>query len=245
MHCFFVRSGEVTGDQILLTGGEAHHIRTVLRLQHGSIIELFDGTGTIYRAEIQHLGLDGIQCRIVKKSTEQTNDSFPITLAQAVLKGKKMDVVVQKATELGVTTLIPVLSRYSEPGSNISRRIQRWQRLMLEACKQSGRPVPMRISSAKALAEIPIASFPYPVFCWEKETQTLPAPGHLSIPGSILVLIGPEGGFDTEEVEWAMNNNCQIITLGPNILRAETAALAAVSIMKYLGDLTTLGVGNK
>jgi 16S rRNA (uracil1498-N3)-methyltransferase len=239
MRRFFVRPEDITGETILLTGPEVHHLRTVLRLQPGQMIELFDGTGTIYQAEIQNMTPDSIRGRVIRKYVEHVRDPFPITLAQGILKGKKMDVVVQKATELGVATLIPVLSCYCEPGKNLERRIDRWQRIVLEACKQCGRANPMRISPVQALADISVASFPYSVFCWEKEKRSLLAPGYLAVPGQVLLLIGPEGGFNDQEVEWATDNNFQSVSLGPYVLRAETAALAAVSIMKYLGSLTS------
>ncbi|HHD64395.1 MAG TPA: 16S rRNA (uracil(1498)-N(3))-methyltransferase [Desulfobulbaceae bacterium] len=237
MRRFFVRPEEITGETILLTGPEVHHLRVVLRLQPGSNIELFDGTGTIYQAEVQNLTPDSIRGRIIQKYVELVHDPFPVTLAQGILKGKKMDVVVQKATELGVATLIPVLSCYCEAGKNLERRIDRWQRVVLESCKQCGRANPMRISSVQELADISVAAFPYPVFCWEKEKRSFLTPGYLAVPGQVLLLIGPEGGFNDQEVEWATDNNFQSVRLGPYVLRAETAALAAVSIVKYLGSL--------
>jgi len=237
MRRFFIRPEQIAGDTILLSGVEAHHLRTVLRLRPGRMIELLDGTGTIYQADIQESASDSIRVQITRRYTETIHDPFPVTLAQSILKGKKMDVVVQKATELGVATLVPVMSRYCEPGRNLEHRGERWQRIMTEACKQSGRAVPMHIGPIVSLDELSVADYRYPVCCWEKEEQALLEPGYLSIPGSVLLLIGPEGGFHEQEMEWVCGNPFQIITLGPLILRAETAALAAVSIVKYLGGL--------
>jgi 16S rRNA (uracil1498-N3)-methyltransferase len=96
----------------------------------------------------------------------------------------------------------------------------------------------MRIAPILSLDELPAADYAYPVCCWEKEDTAFLEPGYFSIPGPVLLLIGPEGGFHEQEMEWIYGNTFRIITLGPHVLRAETAALAAVSIVKYLGGLS-------
>lgn len=238
MRRFFVRPEQVTDTCISLSGVEAHHLCSVLRLRPGQVVEFFDGTGTVYHAEILHIKSSMIKGRIVRRYVEQIADSFPLTLAQAVLKGQKMDLIVQKATELGVATLLPVISRYCEAGRNIESRMGRWQRIVIEGCKQCGRTVPMQISPIILLEDINTADYAYPVCCWEKEEQSLLTPGYLSTSGPVLLLIGPEGGFHKKEMEWVCGNDFRIITLGLHVLRAETAALAAVSIVKYLSNLT-------
>ena len=238
MRRFFVRPEQITGACISLTGAEAHHVRSVLRLRPGQVVEFFDGTGTVYHSEILRIQSSLIEGRIVRRYVEQIADPFPLTLAQVVLKGRKMDLIVQKATELGVATLLPLISRYCEPGRNIENRIARWQRIVIEGCKQCGRAMPMQISPIMSLEDIITADYSYPVCCWEKEEQSLLRPGHLTTPGSVLLLIGPEGGFHEKEMEWVYANNFRIVTLGMHVLRAETAALAATSIVKYLSSLT-------
>ncbi len=237
MRRFFVCPEQITGACIALTGAEAHHVRSVLRLRTGQVVEFFDGTGTIYHTEILLIQSNLIKAKIVHRYVEKIMDPFPLTLAQAVLKGRKMDLIIQKATELGVATLLPVFSRYCEPGKNINNRMARWQRIVIEGCKQCGRAIPMQIAPIIQLEDIIAADYGYPVCCWEKEKQSILMPGYLTTPGSVLMLIGPEGGFHKEEMEWILRNNFQIISLGLHILRAETAALAAVSIMKYLSSL--------
>ena len=241
MRRFFVSPDQIKGLDITLTGAQAHHIFSVLRLQPGGVIEFFDGSGTVYQSEILQVRPNLIKARIIRQYIARLDDPYPLTLAQVVLKGKKMDVVVQKATELGVNILIPVISRYCEGRKANSDRINRWQRIVIEACKQSGRSVPMRIAPLTALDELPIADYRYSICCWEKEQKKLLLPTHFEEAGEILLLIGPEGGLHEKEIAWAQANDFHIITLGPYVLRAETAALAAVSIVNYVGSLAMTG----
>ena len=243
MRRFFVSPDQIQGARITLKGAEAHHLRSVLRLQPGRIVELFDGSGTVYKAEISAIRSNFIEARIVRKYVARLDDPFPLTLAQVVLKGKKMDVVVQKATELGVNILIPVISRYCEGRKVNSDRITRWQRIVIEACKQSGRAVPMHIAPVTSMDTLSVVDYRYRICCWEKEKQSLLLSSYLEVAGAILLLIGPEGGFHEQEMEWVRDNGFRIVTLGPHVLRAETAALAAVSIVKYVGSLARAGCG--
>ncbi len=241
MRRFFVRPEQITDTSISLSGAGAHHLRSVLRLRSGQVVEFFDGTGTVYQTKILTLRSNLIEGEIIGQYVPEIDDLFPLTLAQVVLKGKKMDVVVQKATELGVKTLIPIISRYCEGGKNSAGRLGRWRRIVIEACKQSGRTVPMHIEPVMPLDALSVEDYHRAVCCWEKEKQALLLPEHLGIAGDILLLIGPEGGFHDLEIEWVKDNNFHVITLGPHVLRAETAALSVISIIKYLGLLAQAG----
>ena len=243
MRRFFVSPDQIKEEHITLKGAEAHHLRSVLRLQPGRMVEFFDGTGAVYQAEISTVQAGLIEAGIIRQHVVRLDDPFPLTLAQAVLKGKKMDVVVQKATELGVNTLVPVISRYCEGKKANSDRISRWQRIVIEACKQSGRSVPMRIAPVTPLEELPVADYRYSICCWEKEQKKILLPAHLEKIGDILLIIGPEGGFHQHEIDWIQGNDFHIVTLGPYVLRAETAALAAVSMVKYVSALAVADCG--
>jgi len=234
MHRFFVPPQAIDGETVVLSGNQAHHLRTVLRIRPGQTIELFDGTGAVYRTEIQKISENTIEGHIIGHLVESARPDFPLTLAQGILKGKKMDLVLQKATELGVDILMPVLTRYCQQQKNLERRMQRWQRIVLEACKQCGRSVPMLITPVVTLQDLPVASFQYPLLCWEGEEQAMVHPELFIVPGKVLLLIGPEGGFHKQEVQWAGDQGFQAVTLGPLVLRAETAAIAAVGIIQYL-----------
>jgi 16S rRNA (uracil1498-N3)-methyltransferase len=237
MRRFFVQGRDIRANTFVLSGAEAHHICSVLRLKSGDVIELFDGTGTLYVAELHIISKNTVEGRITSQYTEVSTDSFPLTLGMGILKGKKMDLVVQKATELGVKTLIPLITRYSEQQKNLNRRMERWQRIVLEACKQCGRSTPMQISTVCPLQEIPIEYFRYSILCWENEKTSVIKPGFFTQPGPIALLTGPEGGFHEKEIRWAQNNNITMTTLGPLVLRAETAAIVGVGIMSYLSTL--------
>lgn len=239
MRRFFVQENAIQGDTVILAGAEAHHMRSVLRLKPGDTIELFDGTGTLCQIELCKVSKNRVEGRITNQHTEVRNDPFPLTLGMGILKGKKMDMVVQKATELGVETLIPVVTRYCEQQKNLDRRMERWQRIILEACKQCGRATPMEILPVRPLQELSIEQFRYSILCRENEEQSVVGLDFFSLPGPTLLLIGPEGGFHEDEIHWARGNNMYMTTLGPLVLRAETAAIAGVGIIQYLSGLQT------
>ncbi len=237
MRRFFVRADQVNGDIVTLTGCEAHHISSVLRMRTGQVVEFFDAAGTVYQTEITSLTTRALQGKIIYRFVDRISEQFPLTLAQGILKGKKMDMVVQKATELGVDSLLPVISRYCVAGKNIERRLNRWQRIVTQACKQSGRSVPMTIEPIVRLEELVVTDYSYRLCCWENEKEALLTPDYLCSAGKILLLIGPEGGLHEQEIQRIREMNFYIINLGRHVLRAETASLAAVSIVQYLGRL--------
>lgn len=237
MHRFFIPPQAIDGDTVVLSGSQAHHLHTVLRIRAGQPVELCDGTGAVYHTEILKCTENSVQGRITGQVIESAGTDFPLTLAQGILKGKKMDLVLQKATELGVDTLMPVLTRYCQQHGNLDRRMLRWQRIVLEACKQCGRSAPMQITPVIDLQQLPVASYTYPLLCWEKEQQAMVGPELFAAPGKVLLLIGPEGGFNRQEVQFAADSGFRFVTLGPLVLRAETAAIAAVGIIQYLTRL--------
>jgi len=233
MRRFFFTSQQETEDRILITGSEARHITTVLRMQPGSRLELFDGKGTIICGQIEQLTSRTVSIHILSRTLAADN-TIPLTLAQAMLKGKKMDFLVQKATELGVHTFIPLITRYCAKRVHNERQGQRWQRIMLEACKQCGRPVPMQIKEPVALGELPCAGDSNLIMPWEDEDSSPLSPALVHNRRPTILLIGPEGGFHREEISLARDMAFTTVSLGPRILRAETAALAAVSIIQHL-----------
>ncbi len=166
---------------------------------------------------------------------QPAKESVPLTLAQGLLKGKKMDFLVQKATELGVRTFQPLQTRYCENRGDRKGQRERWQRIMLEACKQCKRPLPMEINPASGLNHFDASLFSCKIMLWEGE-KSVSLPGALPSTGSdsICLLLGPEGGFHKEEIEHACALGFQTVSLGRRILRAETAALAAVAIIQFL-----------
>lgn len=206
---------------------------TVLRLKAGQCVELFDGSGLVVTAELQSVERDLIRATIIEARREEQQDNSPLTLAQCQLKGKKMDLLVQKATELGVARFLPLVSRYCE---NRGERpvLERWQRIMIEACKQCHRSRPMEILPVTSLAECDFSSYTHRLVAWEEE-YVIPLPqDFIQHPGSICLLLGPEGGLQEAEIELLRERRFISFSLGPRILRGETAALAATSIVQFL-----------
>ena len=234
MRCFFFDpTQQEDPEQITITGPEARHMSTVLRLDTETMVELFDGQGAIITARITSIQSRKITLNVVQRITAQP-DPAQITLIQAMLKGKKMDFLIQKSTELGAHTFQPLISMYCEKRKHTSRQQQRWERIMLEACKQCGRPLPMRIDPPLHLDELNIDINNTCILPFEDEHITPLSPALLRRPGAIFLLIGPEGGLHSQEITTARTLGFTTVTLGQRILRAETAALATVSIVQYL-----------
>jgi len=234
MRRFYVDPLAITGDRALLSEAESRHIASVLRLQPGDPVELFDGSGSVYQGELQNVSRDQVSVRLLSKQKEHLGTSQPLYLFQGLLKGKKMDFLAQKATELGVHSFQPVITRYRENRGNPERQQERWQRIMLEACKQSKRSRPMDIHPLIHLDQIDVTQFSTRLFLWEKENKKLIGACRIREHGPICLLLGPEGGFHPDEVEWARENGFQSASLGKRTLRAETATLATIAIVQFL-----------
>jgi 16S rRNA (uracil1498-N3)-methyltransferase len=234
MRRFFVSQKSLVHDVALLSEAESHHIASVLRMQSGDQVELFDGSGTIYHGELQHVSRDQVSVRLISSIKEHLIPARPLSLFQGLLKGKKMDFLVQKATELGVHSLQPVRTRYNGNHGNPERQQERWHRIMMEACKQCKRPQPLDIRPPVLLDQVEVSRFSTRLFLWEGETETSLDASLLQEEGPVCLLLGPEGGFHPEEVEWAGKRGFQSTSLGRRTLRAETASLTAVVIVQFL-----------
>ncbi|MCL1979707.1 MAG: 16S rRNA (uracil(1498)-N(3))-methyltransferase [Proteobacteria bacterium] len=234
MRRFFLPPHGLTDNHPILTGPEAFHLAVVLRLKPGQSVELFDGQGTVHTAQLMSVDRDRVTAEIIATRHEQPQTASPLTLGQCLLKGKKMDFLVQKATELGVHAFMPLVSRYCENHGDRDHQQERWQRIMLEACKQCGRATPMRILPITPLTQFDTTAFRHRLVAWEEE-QSAPLPADLSDrPGSVCLVLGPEGGLHEDDLATLRQRQCTTFSLGPLILRGETAALAATAIIQYL-----------
>lgn len=241
MRRFFINPTQINKNCGLITDHEARHIGMVLRLQAGHTIELFDGEGMVYLAEITTISKSTVETKILARQRHQAEPPF-LSLAQALVKGNKMDLIIQKATELGVSEIWPTINQHCTVTSASANQISRWQRIAHESCKQCDRPTPLLVQAPLALPQLLAQSekFSRKIIFWENEATKTLHDIDLQTHESVLLLIGPEGGFSQAEVEAACREGFQPASLGPRILRTETAAITAIAIVQFLlGNLQT------
>jgi len=244
----FVEPSKLAEDVVVLTDEDHRYLTRVLRLGVGEAIVLFDGKSVEATARILRIGPRALELKIEERRPVQASDRPLVTLIQALAKGDKLDLVVQKATELGVARIIPVtttraIARLDANTLRTMSRRARWQKIAREASRQSGRLDVPEVESVTALTTA-LAASPkdaLKLMLWEGARQTTlrsVLPPADEPPQQIVIAIGPEGGFTVEEVEAARHAGFTPVGLGPRILRTETAALVVLSILGYaLGDL--------
>jgi 16S rRNA (uracil1498-N3)-methyltransferase len=235
------------GQSVSLSADEARHARGVLRLQPGDEVYVFDGAGKEFRCAVRELDRDGAALDVLEEVEPARPESpLNLTLGVALLKGEKFDLVVQKATELGASRIVPVATSRADvrlrDGNEAKRKVTRWQRIALEAAKQCGRARLMEIEEPvefKALIDWPAEEDELRLMFAERNGTSLAEVAHNPQAGSVKVfaLIGPEGGWADEEIELARKRGWQIVTLGGRTLRAETAVIAIVALLQHrFGD---------
>lgn len=228
------------GPTVTLWMDEARHLRDVLRLKAGDEVYVFDGRGREFRCNIVNMSRHAAQLQIeAEVEPAKPESQLQLILCVALLKGEKFDLVVQKATELGVSKLTPLITRYADihlrDESDAAKRVTRWQRIALEAAKQSGRAYVPEISAPVSFETVAVEGLG--VMFSERGGEALEnligqAPTHVT------ALVGSEGGWSDEEIESARARNFHVITLGGRILRAETAAITVTALLQHLfGDL--------
>ena len=243
MSRFYVPQPQIERGMMRVEGREVRHIRNVLRLNVGDTLTIFDGSGTEYEGVIVELRSTAARIMINRRSSPQRDSPLEITLAQSMLKGEKMDTLVQKATELGVTGIIPFFSSRSVPlleKKQEMKRHLRWEKIAVEASKQCGRGVLPRvwpIQNYPGVLELAPQDF-MKLILWEREGTGLKETLRRSKGRSIFFVVGPEGGFSEREVEEAKRRGFTPIFLGKRILRSETTSLSLLSILQYeWGDI--------
>ena len=239
MPTFFVDPDAITPPTIRITGDLLHHLRDSLRIHPGDFLALSDGSGTRYRIEVTHVSSQAIDGCITDRQSEPPQKTSPIVLGQALIKGDKMDWIIQKATELGIATLVPIHSTHSVIKPNPERlehQRSRWARIARDAAQQSERWTIPAIADPVGLEEIcrEYASTSLKGILMERSSG--PSLAGISLPldrqHPIVLLVGPEGGWAPDEQRLAQERGFLPLTLGPRILRAETAAIAALSILQ-------------
>jgi len=245
MRYFFIEHAQSTGSTLVITGSDARHIKTVLRLKSGDKIGLFDGKGFEYEAKIVDLSSGKVKVSVIRRFPSAAESPVQITVAQGFLKEKKMDGLVRQLSELGINKWNPFIADRSVPRPDkkqLSARTKRWEKISKEAIKQCKRGCIMEIGDTVSFEEILNLSqtADLKIAFWENELQPLNA--ELPRPdrniNKIYALLGPEGGFTQQEIESARDRGFVTASLGPRILRAETATVAACVLLQHLfGDM--------
>ena len=246
MHRFYIAPETWNSVAPMLSGSEAHHAREVLRMKAGEKLVLFNGQGREITAEI--VDLSGAEIRLRKLHEAETQPlQCRIVLGQAIPKGKIMELIVQKAVEIGAAEIAPIISDRTivqVDSESATQKQSKWRQIAIEAAKQSGQNWLPHVHTPRKLAEL-FSMAPEESFDLRLIGSLQPDARHLKKiladysrehelrPRSVLMLIGPEGDFTPAELSLARRHGCRPITLGPIILRVETAAIYCLSILSY------------
>ena len=242
MYRFYVSADQIAEKEVFISGGDVNHIKNVLRLEVGDWIVACDGNGTDYVSRIQSICSDEVVASIEKVQPTGTELPVRITLFQGMPKKDKLELIIQKAVELGACEIVPVMTKRTvvklSEEKKINKRLERWQSIAYAAAKQCDRGIiptvhkPVSYEEALAMAD----QLDYNVIPYELQTgmeEARKIVDQACKQRSLGIFIGPEGGFEPEEVERAMTRNIHPMTLGKRILRTETAGMALLSILMF------------
>lgn len=242
MYRFYVSADQLAEKEVFISGGDVNHIKNVLRLEVGDWIVACDGNGTDYVSRIQSICSDEVVASIEKVQPTGTELPVRITLFQGMPKKDKLELIIQKAVELGACEIVPVMTKRTvvklSEEKKINKRLERWQSIAYAAAKQCDRGIiptvhkPVGYEEALAMAD----QLDYNVIPYELQTgmeEARKIVDQACKQRSLGIFIGPEGGFEPEEVERAMTRNIHPMTLGKRILRTETAGMALLSILMF------------
>ena len=244
MHRFYISPEDWKPEALILSKEEAHHARDVLRMKRGDRAVLFNGRGREITGEIIDLAKNEIHFRKLHES-ETLPLRCQITLGQAIPKGKNMDLIVQKAVEIGAAEIAPVISERTIvdlDSREAEQKREKWQQTAIEAAKQCGQNWLPRVRAPQklkdffaqaAVADLRLIGSLQPDAIHLKKILSDYADQHRERPKSVLMMVGPEGDFTPAELGLAKTNGCLPITLGPIILRVETAAIYCLSVLSY------------
>ncbi len=242
---FFIKKEDIVENAVTITGGDCAHITKALRLSVGETITLCDGCGTDFKAEITACSKDAVTLKILESSPCPAEPKLSVTLFQGLPKQGKMDYIIEKCTELGISTIVPVSCTRSvvnvKDKQSEEKKLARWRKIAAESVKQCGRGVIPTVTNVMTVKEaISFSnSLDFTLAAYENE-KMLPLSSALkgASPDSFGVFIGPEGGFAEEEIALFKEAKIDTVTLGPRILRTETAGHTVLTAAMYeFGEL--------
>ena len=242
---FFVTNNQVEDNKITILGDDVNHIANVLRMKVGDEIQICNtDTTENYNVELNEFSKDSIVCKVLEKIASEAESSINLKIFQGIPKSDKMELIIQKSTELGVKAIVPVemercISKIN--GKDEKKKIERWQKISEVAAKQSGRDIIPKIEHVIKIKEISehVSEYDMIIVPYEKAEgySFKDAIEELKIKDNknlnIGIVIGPEGGYEPSEVELLQNAGAKVVTLGKRILRTETVALAMASVIMY------------
>lgn len=247
MHRFYVSDIDPTDRAITLDGATARQLKTVLRVEPGERIRVFDGSGAEWELEVDHIGKSEVATTLVSAVHPVPEPETKLTLLLGLARPERIELAIQKCTELGAVRFIPVTSERVQGGNTGApspKRLERWQRIATEAAEQSGRATVPSIDQPMPLIEaVHHVIDSQPLLCMWEETSDHSQPlkralGALEQQSNLAALIGPPGGFSADEATAIREAGASLVTLGPRILRSETAAITVMSAVLYeQGDL--------
>ena len=231
-----------TGKRLVVEGTAANHITRVLRLRSGDALTVFDGSGAEFGARIEEFRKDAVIVCVDEHRTVDRESPLSLTLAQGISRGERMDWIIQKATELGATRIVPVFTKRSVvrlDDKQAERKLQHWRAITIAACEQCGRNrLPDLATPVDFFDVLPETFTPNSTRILLSPHAGLRIDDLRDLHGGVTVLIGPEGGLDEVEQEAALAAGFKSVRMGPRVLRTETAAIAALTILqRYFGDL--------
>lgn len=245
MHRFFVDRSQISGEVVTISGEDLKHIKNVLRLKEGEEVSICDGEENDYVAVIESIDSQEVLLSIVDSFKSKGEAPIKLKLYQGLPKGDKMELIVQKCTELGVSEIVPMATKRAvvklSDEKKIAKKLERWQKIAEEAAKQSKRgriPLVDRLVTLKeAVSEL--GEDELALMLYESESENSLKKALRGYDGkNVSVFVGPEGGFEESEAEMLKAAGAKVVSLGNRILRTETAGLAASAVIMYeLGDL--------
>ncbi len=236
----FVAFDKIKDNCAVIDGSDVNYLKNVMRLKVGDEISILDSKSKEYSAKISSVGKDSITAELVAEKHPKSEPKLKVTIAHGIPKNPKMELIVQKVTELGAQRVIPVKTERTVVKIGLEKedhKVARWQKIAKEAAEQAGRLIIPFVEPVRSLKDVLIQCKDYDkcIMLWEMEKENtikkfLQANKDIK---SLLVLIGPEGGFSHDEAELAKSSGFQTVTIGNRILRTETAGIAVLSMIEY------------